>query len=229
MSKFDPERDGWGLSEAIMRTAHRGMLAALHRNIIDATGLTYEAIEWWIYRLAPPAAPPRHPPRPIDNLFMLHQESGRRWLIMQGSIETDFLHKLYSAELPCWGRVESSLAPYVRAPAGAITEIESWWKGGGILRLESGERLYAARVEPVRSREAVSASPANVERWYREYVQSGAQISERMELIAAEKHFGRMISRESFREMRRCVLKELRPELQDGSSPDRLRTGRRRG
>jgi hypothetical protein len=205
MSKFDPERDGWGLPEAIMRTAHRDMLAALHRNIIDATGLTYQPIEWWIHRLAPPAAPPRHPPRPLDNLFRLHEESGRRWLIMQGSIETDFLHRLYSGELTCWGRLESSLAPYVRAPAGAITGIESWSKGGGSLRLESGEKLYSARIKPPTTSRIV---PENeIADWLR----SHPDMSQRDGLPAACRDLGGTIPRSRFRAVRKGLAISLPP------------------
>lgn len=201
-----------------MRTGHRGMLAALHRNMIDATGLTYEPIEWWIYRLAPPAALPRHPPRPIDNLFILHHESGRRWFILQGSIETDFLHKLYSGELTCWGRLESSLAPYVRAPAGAITAIESWWKGGGILRLESGERLFAARVEPTNAAEG-RFSMSELRGWLRDHHAarraSGKEPTERDDYQAAKRMFPG-VSRNVVREERQEIL-----------SSDLLRPGRR--
>jgi hypothetical protein len=69
------------------------------------------------------------------------------------------------------------------------------------------------------------ASPADIERWYREYVKSGAPISDWAEAAAAEKHFGRRVPRERCREIRKKVLKDLRPELFDDNG--KLRTGPR--
>ena len=87
------------------------------------------------------------------------------------------------------------------------------------------------RVEKVENNAAVArpASPtrssANIEQWYREYVQSGGQISERVELRTAEAYFGRKINRSTFRGIKGRVLAELRPELFDERR--QLRTGRR--
>jgi hypothetical protein len=147
LADFDPERARWGLCEAVMNTAPESMLAQLHRDMIEATGLTYEPVPWWIFRLAPPAAPAADPSRPVDRLFATHAESGKRWLYSSWPIETDFRHKLYDGRLTCWGRPGSCLAEYARAPAGAVIGVESWWEGGGIVRLTSGEQLYTVSVE----------------------------------------------------------------------------------
>jgi hypothetical protein len=71
------------------------------------------------------------------------------------------------------------------------------------------------------------ASPADVELWYRAYVQSGERISQRAEKKAAELHFGRTIRRARLREIRLRVLKDLRPERFDRKQPGRLASGRR--
>ena len=134
---------------------------------------------------------------------------------MQGSIENDFLHKLYSGELTCWGRLESSLAPYVQAPAWAITGIESWWKGGGILRLESGERLFAARVAPTNAAEG-RFSMSELRVWLRDHHTarraSGKEPTERDDYPAAKRKFPG-VSRDVVREERQKILSSalLRP------------------
>jgi hypothetical protein len=146
MSSFDPQRDGWSLCEAVRRGANQWALAALHRDLIDAAaaGITHEPIHWWHWAdpPPPPPAPPHNPSRPTP--FIEH--NGQRWLLDYG-IETEFLHNLYDGQLSCWGRLGSVQSDYMRVPRGAVTGIESWWKGGGIIRVESGELLYAVRVE----------------------------------------------------------------------------------
>ena len=64
--------------------------------------------------------------------------------------ERKFRDDLYEGKRIACGRLQSSLADYKEAPPWAVIGVESWWKGGGILQLESGERLYAARVKPTK-------------------------------------------------------------------------------
>jgi len=235
MVKFDPENlvaTSWSLQEAVRHTADPRYMAALHRELLDAAavGLEHEPIEWWHWTdpKPPPPTPAADPPRPPP---VIEMEDGRRRLAMLGVIETEFVHKLYSGQLPCWGRPRSVLSDYRPAPPGAVVGIESWWKGGGILRLESGELMYTVRVAKIKNNAAMvrpaspTRSPANIEQWYREYVQSGGKISEHVELRAAATYFGQGIHRPTFRKIRERVLKELRPELFDERG--QLRTGRR--
>jgi hypothetical protein len=135
----------WHLRDAIMKTAWPGMLAVIRQDIeeLRARRLSFDAPDWWCENLAPPAA-----------VQEVGDVSDRQILMSlrcnQWAVETMFRDDLYQGKLVCWGRPGSSLADYKRVPPWAVIGIESWWKGGGILHLESGERLFAARVEPPR-------------------------------------------------------------------------------
>jgi hypothetical protein len=143
MSKFNPERDGWHLPEAVMHTADGSSLATLHRDIVAATGMTYEPIPWWVHKMAPPPDPPADPPGPPP--FIEH--NGWRWLLMAGVVETPFRFKLREGEIECWAR-PSPLAAHVPIPAGAWPwlTIEDW-ASGLIRHRHDGTRLYAARIK----------------------------------------------------------------------------------
>ena len=228
--KFDPDNlfaTSWSLQEAVRRTADQQSMAVLHRELLDAAaaGLNHEPVEWWHWTdpVPPPPAGSLRPPTPIE------MEDGRNFLIMHGFIEGRFRSKLDSGELLYCGRPGSFLAAYSRGPLLAGVRVLCWWRS--MVQLEDGTILYGVRVEKIENRAAVARpasptrSPANIERWYREYVQSGGKISEHVELRAAAEYFGQGIHRPTFREIRERVLKELRPELFDERG--QLRTGPR--
>jgi hypothetical protein len=133
MSGFDPERDGWHLRDAVMRTERQEFLAIIRDDMkeLRARGVPFDAPHLWSEDLAPPAANYEGPAR-SDQELMLSLGS------LVAVVEAMFSDKLYTGKLVCWGRPGSSRAQYEQAPVWAVTGIESWWKGGGILRLESG-------------------------------------------------------------------------------------------
>jgi hypothetical protein len=144
MSSFDPDRAGWWfLQTAVMRTAHQDVLAVIRRDMEElwARGIPYQAPEWWLIDNATPAAAPLHKRE--------HPHVLKRGLqVNVWAVECRFRDHLYEGKLGCCGRNGSSLAHYTIAPPWTVANVESWWAGGGILRLESGDLLYNARVKP---------------------------------------------------------------------------------
>jgi hypothetical protein len=138
-----------------------------------------------------------------------------------GWVEINFRDKLYEGKLVSWGRPGSSLADYKRAPPWAVIGIVSWWEGGGILRLQSGEMFYAARVEPTTSKIEKRVSISELRAWLHDYHahrrQSGEHPTDRDDYEAAKRKFPG-VSRDAVRKERRKILE-----------PDLLRPGRRTG
>jgi hypothetical protein len=116
-----------------MRTERQEFLAIIRDDMkeLRARGVAFNAPHWWSEDLAPRAANYEGPAR-SDQEPMLPLGS------LVAVVEAMFSDKLYTGKLVCWGRPGSSRAQYEQAPVWAVTGIESWWKGGGILRLESG-------------------------------------------------------------------------------------------
>jgi hypothetical protein len=147
---LDPERDGWwDLRTAIMRTSSEWwpeLMALIRRDLgeLRARSVLFEAPEWWSDDMPPSTAPPHGERRSPRDLMSALQ-------VNLAAVETKFLHDLYEGKRIACGRLGSSLAEYKEAPPWAVIGVESWWKGGGILRLESGEKLYAARVKPTKA------------------------------------------------------------------------------
>ena len=142
MSNFDPDRAGWWfLRTAVMRTAHQGFLAVIRGDLeeLRARGIPYQAPEWWLTDDTTPAAAPQPNERDHPHLLKLSLQ------VNVGAVECCFRDDLYVGTLVCGGRKGSSLAKYTQAPAWTVKKIESWWAGGGILRLESDELLYNAQ------------------------------------------------------------------------------------
>ena len=145
MSSFDPDRAGWWfLRTAVMRTAHQDLLAVIRRDLeeLRARGIPYQAPEWWLTDDTTPAAAPQPNERDHPHLLKLSLQ------VNVWAVECCFRDDLYVGNLVCGGRKGSSHAEYTLAPAWTVKKIESWWAGGGILRLESDELLYNARVMP---------------------------------------------------------------------------------
>ena len=92
------------------------------------------------------------------------------------------------------------------------------WKGGGILRLESGEKLFAARVEPTNATKR-GFSVSELRDWLHEHHTKrrafGKEPTERDDCEEAKRKFPG-VSREVVRAERRKIL-----------TPDLLRAGRR--
>jgi hypothetical protein len=146
------------LREAVMRTAWPELTAGIQRHMqeLRGRGVLFDAPDWWADQyLEQPAT--RH-----EEMDGPNQQLTSALRCNQAAVEAHFRDELYEGKLVCCGREGSSLAEYRLAPKWAITGIESWWKGGGILRLESGERLYTARVKP---RRAVGISESKVAEW----------------------------------------------------------------
>jgi hypothetical protein len=230
MPDFDPEKDnGWSLREAIMR-AGNPLLASVAQKRLELG----EQPHWWMPQLAP---------EPLLERWIKYDylNPQRDYELTVQAVETAFRIKLVNGELVCWARPGAPHESHKRLARGAwgALVVEDWIFGTlragtrdarmDFVPVRDGPRYYDARVEPSSDVEGEAASPANIEAWYRGYVRSGEPISERIELEAAEKHFGRAISREPFREMRRRVLPALLPDLQDEEQPGRLRIGRRSG
>jgi hypothetical protein len=214
LSKFDPERDGWALGEAVMRTGLPGLHAAVRSCMqeLRARGVLFDGPHSWNENLAPPAGSDTWPERSDEEL----KNDILRFLI--GAVETTFRHKLYGGTLVSWGRPGSSLADYKRAPPWAVRGIVSWWEGGGILRLQSGELFYAARVEQIHTIEkrfSISELRAYLHEHHAKRRQSGKPPTERDDYDAARLKFPG-VSRDAVRKERREIM---------GS--DLLRRGRR--
>jgi hypothetical protein len=128
-----------------MRTEQPAVLAHIRASLweLRRREVPFQWPDWWSETLAPSTE--RYDGLPDDRST---PEIIVALQCLLGAVETKFRDALYEGKLVCWGRPGSSLAKYERAPAWAVIAIESWWKGGGILRLESGELFYAARVEP---------------------------------------------------------------------------------
>lgn len=195
---FDPEQHGWHLGVAVMRTARPRLLAAIREIMQEliARGLPSGAPDWWFEDLAPPAASPGDPGGSDRDLMLVLGSLVR-------AVERWFLGDLYEGKLVCWGR-PGSLADYRRAPAWAVAGIESWCNGGGIVRLQSGERLFAVRVEPPATSRTVSGK--EIEEWLRAH----PDMSERDGLPAALRDLGGKIPRSRFRAVRRRLDISLR-------------------
>jgi hypothetical protein len=214
VSKFEPERDGWTLREAVMHTELPDLLAGVRSCMeeLRARRVLFDAPGWWAENLAPPAR---------NETWAEHSDQELLDVVLRSllaAVETMFRNRLYDGTLVCWGRPGSSLAEYKKAPAWAVTQIESWWKGGGILRLESGEMFYAARGEPTNASERrFSVSELRV--WLREHHTkrraSGNEPTDRDDCEAAKRKFPG-VSRDVVRAERREIL-----------APDLLRPGRR--
>ena len=189
---------------------------------------------WWMPQLAPEPSLERY-------LKYDYLNPQRDYELTVQAVETAFRLKLINGELVCWARPGAPHESQKKLPRGAwgALVVEDWIFGTlractrdarmDFVPVPDGHRYYDARIEPWTDVEGEDASPVKIEAWYRGYVKSGELISERVELEAAKKHFGRAISREPFREMRRRVLPELRPDLQNEEQPSRLRIGRRSG
>jgi hypothetical protein len=235
MPDFDPQKhDGWSLREALMR-AGNPVLALMAQKRLELGKQPH----WWM----PPLAPQPLSDREIE--YDVHPERDylnpeRDYNLIVQAVETAFRIKLINGDFVCWARPGAPHESHTKLARGAwgALVVEDWIFGTlractrdahmDFVPVPEGPRYYDARIEPW-SNEGEAASPANIEAWYRGYVKSGAPLSERAEVEAAEKHFGRAISRGPFREMRRRVLLELRPDLQDEEQPSRLRSGRRGG
>ena len=197
-----------------MRTELPDLLAGVRSCMeeLRARGVLFDQPDWWSQNLAPPAASATWPERSNRELLELILPS------LLGGVETTFRNRLYDGTLVCWGRSGSSLADYKKAPPWAVTGIESWWKGGGILRLESGEKLFAARVEPTNATKR-RFSVSELRNWLREHHTkrraSGKEPAERDDCEEAKRKFPG-VSREVVRAERRKIL-----------APDLLRPGRR--
>jgi hypothetical protein len=188
MPAFNPEQGhGWMLREAVMRTAIPTMLATVERCIQELAqqGVAIRFPDWWDARLAPTER---------DASTQGDRDLGLIAQHLIGTVEADFRDKLYTGALACWGRPGASLAPYTRAPVWAIVAIECWWRGGGIVCLEDGAKLYAARVEPPANR---IISEAELKDWIRRH----PDLSEAKALAAARAELGGEISRDRFREL----------------------------
>jgi hypothetical protein len=221
---FDPEVACWSLAQALRRTADQGMLAALHRDIIDAAAaeVQHDPIEWWHWAdpAPPPPAPAADPPR------VLEMEDGRRRLLMADVIETQFRHKLETGKLQVWGRPGTMLADHLPVPPHVGIRID--WSDGTTLRLRTGELLCDVRVEKVVAGTPTAITPLTLEnlvRWLREYYRNGGRAGERAEIDAATKYFDLQVRRGLLRQARDAVLKELKPELFDDQG--KLKPGRR--
>jgi hypothetical protein len=144
---LDPERDGWwDLRTAIMRTSSEWwpeLMVAIRRDLraLRARSVPFAAPEWWSDNMAPETAPPHQERRSPQDLISSLQ-------VNLAAVETKFRHDLYEGKRIACGRLGSSLTEYKEAPPWAVVGVESWWRGGGILQLESGEGLYAARIKP---------------------------------------------------------------------------------
>jgi hypothetical protein len=147
MTTFDPERDGWwDLRTAIMRDSAAWwpqFLATIRRDAeeLQVLGAVFQMPDWWLQELAPATSAPHRAGRSPRELASALQVN---LAVAEGKFRDD----LYEGQRTACGRPGSSLANYKKAPPWAVVGIESWWKGGGILRIESGEMLYAARVKP---------------------------------------------------------------------------------
>jgi hypothetical protein len=198
-----------------MRTELPALLAAVRSCMqeLRARRVLFDAPDWWAENLAPPASSDTWPERSAQELKELVLPS------LMGAVETTFGHKLYDGRLVSWGRPGSSLADYMRAPPWAVRGIVSWWEGGGILRLQSGEMFYAARVEPTASTIEKRFSISELRAWLHEHHahsrQSGKQPTERDDCEAAKRKFPG-VSRDAVRKERRDIL-----------GTDLLRRGRR--
>lgn len=237
MPDFHPEKhSGWSLREAIMRDGNP-LLAAIARKRSEIG----KQPDWWMNDSAPQPLPDREIACNFSrNHDYLNPE--RDYELTVEAVERTFRLKLINGELVCWARPGAPHEPpqkLIGSAWGALV-FEDWIFGTlrtgtrdarsmDFVPVPDGLRYYDARIEPLSDVGGEAASPAKIKKWYRSYVKSGEPISQRIELDAAEKHFGRAISREPFRELRRRVLKELRPDLQDEEQPNRLRTGRRSG
>jgi len=144
---LDPDRDGWwDIRTAIMRTSSEWwpeLMAAIRRDLraLRARSVPFAAPEWWSDDMAPATPPPcqdGRSPRELTSALAVNL----------AVVERKFRDDLYEGKRIACGRPGSSLAHYRPVPPWSVVGIESWWKGGGILRLESGELLYTARIEP---------------------------------------------------------------------------------
>lgn len=160
MSKFDPA-GAWSLREAVMHTADRSRLAQLHRDMIEAyaAGISFKQPVWWIYRLAPPPAPARVPPLPVEHLFVYDREGGVP-LCLISELGCNRLELMLAAgELRCWGRPGAPHAAHAEVPWASV-QIADWTHGQLVaVTLESvdglersvpvsgGLRYYDARIE----------------------------------------------------------------------------------
>jgi len=210
MSKFDPEQGGWHLRDAVMNGPWQDMLA-LVRQIMEelrARAVSFETPEWWSDNLAPSAAS-QNLRGASDRALVLGLECNRC------AVETWFRDELYKGRLVCWGRPASSRAKYERAPPWAVIGVESWWKGGGILRLESGELFFTARIEPTNTAKKGFARTI-FRAWLAEHHAqrraSGTEPTEDDDYRAAKREFPG-VSRDVVREERRRILPStaLRP------------------
>jgi hypothetical protein len=165
---FDPDRDGWPLREAVMRTTDTWMMACLHRDMIAASSaaILYEQPEWWIYRLAPPATDPTVGAAPA-----LLEAHGRRWFVLHGAIEGSFNVKIAKGELILWARPGAPHVPYIEVAAGAPLRIEDWACGTLVTcgfdaqrrftPIDGGMRYYNARIEKPGLRQLASNKGGN--------------------------------------------------------------------
>jgi hypothetical protein len=134
-----------------------------------------------------------------------------------------FFSQLHGGELLCWARHQSPVAPWSQSPPAAWPFIKIGdWRLSMLVRLgRSGvlETWFEARVAPVVLRMS-PVSEAELDRWYRDYVASGARLSDDRDWGEAQKHFEQPIPRERFREVRRTVLELLEPhQLKRGRRP----------
>ena len=141
---FDPEQDGWRLSEAIMRLSDPEALTKLAHVCSASAETNHRPVlpRWWIDEFAP--APAGKASSALMDLKSLY---GRYRL----DIERAFSDQLESGKIIGWARRDTPVAPYQRLPSDAWRALSArrdyWDWHGGAIRVEDAR--YRSLSPPV--------------------------------------------------------------------------------